>query len=303
VSIDPFSNLPDLESLRCFLAGARQLSFRRAAKMVALSPAAFSDRIARLEEQLAAPLFERTTRKVRLTPAGERLLSQAERTLHEARRCHELVHDDRPLPFRLTLGTRFELGMSWLVPSLTRLEAQAPERRLHLYFGDTTELLHQLDREHIDAFVSSARLASAGLSFARLHEERYVFVGSKRLIATKPLERASQAAQHTLLELHADLPLFRYFLDARPGSEEWAFERVQFLGTIGPVRARVLEGAGVAVLPLYFVERDLERGRLVRLLPRTELPVDWFRLVWRANHPREDQLRALAAELASIPLR
>src|SRR5690606_17170067 len=135
------------------------------------------------------------------------LVAQAERTLNEARRCHELVHDDRPLPFRLTLGTRFELGMSWLVPALARLEAAAPERRLHLYFGDTTDLLHQLDRDHIDAFVSSARLASAGLRFARLHEERYVFVGSKKLLAQKPLERPAQAAQHTLLELHADLPL------------------------------------------------------------------------------------------------
>ena len=300
---DMTAELPDLESLRCFLAAARQLSFRAAAKTVALSPAAFSDRIARLEDQLGAPLFERTTRKVRLTAAGERLVPQAECTLHEARRCRERAHDDRPMPFQLTIGTRFELGMSWLVPALSRLEALHPERGLHLYFGDSPDLLLQVERDRIDAFVSSARLTSAGLSFARLHEERYVFVGSKKLVGERPLERPAQAEQHTLLELHADLPLFRYFLDARPGGEVWAFGKVQYLGTIGPVRARVLEGAGVAVLPLYFVERDLARGRLVRLMPRTELPVDWFRLIWRAGHPRQEELRTLAAELATLPLR
>jgi hypothetical protein len=59
----------DLESLRCFVHAAAELSFRVAAKACALSPAAFGDRIRRLEEDLGAPLFERTTRKVTLTAA------------------------------------------------------------------------------------------------------------------------------------------------------------------------------------------------------------------------------------------
>ena len=99
------------------------------------------------------------------------------------------------------------------------------------------------------------------------------------------------------------MPLFRYFLDARAPDEVWAFDRVQLLGGIAGVRARVLEGAGVAVLPLYYVRRDVAQGRLKRLLPATKLPSDWFRLSWRSGQPREDELRQLASELAQIPLR
>ena len=123
--------------------------------------------------------------------------------------------------------------------------------------------------------------------------------------------RTERRAQHehgsvgraVLLDVQSDLPLFRYFLDARSPDESWSFEHVQHLGGIGPVRARVLEGAGVAVLPLYYVERDIRAGRLRRLFPNTKLPSDWFRLIWRKGHPQSAALRELAAELAQLPLR
>lgn len=299
------TSIPDLESLRCFLAAARHLNFRDAARAVALSPAAFSDRIQRLESTLGAPLFERTTRRVALSVAGERLVPEAQRCLEQARRCTEVVlgEDIAPMPYELTIGTRFELGMSWLVPALDGLEKTRPERRLHLSFGDTPDLLRQVQREIIDAFVSSARLSDAGFSYARLHEEKYVFVGHQRLLAERPLACRHDCKHHTLLDAHRDLALFRYFLDTRPGGEDWAFRRVDILGTIGAVRLRVLAGAGVAVLPYYFVREDLKRGKLELILPEIELPVDWFRLVWRADHPREAALRKLAEDLVTWPLR
>src|SRR5688572_6226174 len=113
--------LPDLDSLRCFEAAAVTLNFRRAARAVALSPAAFSDRIRQLEDQVGEPLFQRNTRQVSLTVAGEKLLPQARRVIGEAQRCLERG-DDSESPFELTIGTRFELGLSWLTGALGALE-------------------------------------------------------------------------------------------------------------------------------------------------------------------------------------
>jgi LysR family glycine cleavage system transcriptional activator len=296
--------LPDLESLRCFHSAAQHLNFRVAAKAVGLSPAAFGDRIKRLEELFDARLFERTTRRVVLTPAGERLWPQARRCLEEAGRCQEIVTGSKdPSPYSLTVGTRYELGMSWLTPCLGPLERVRPERQLHLFFGDTPALLEAMRRTEIDCLVTSARITAGGLVYARLHDEKYVFVGAKKLLNANPLTRREHAQSHCLLELNPELPLFRYFLDARPGDEVWAFDKTQHLGTIGPVRQRVLDGAGVAVLPHYFVEKDIERGRLSRIMPRVAMPVDWFRLVWSKNHPRQDALHQLAGELSDLPLK
>jgi DNA-binding transcriptional LysR family regulator len=295
--------LPDLESLRCFEAAAMQLNFRAAARSVGLSPAAFGDRIKRLEGLLEARLFERTTRRVSLTPEGERLLPRARQCLQQAELCHQAVRGSERAPFELTIGTRFELGLSWITPALKQLERAEPARTVHLAFGDTPELLRLLRRDAVDGIVTSARIASSGLSYARLHEEGYVLVATPQLLKEHPLQRLAHAARHTLLELNRELPLFRYFLDARPGDEVWSFGRTLFLGTIGAVRARALEGARVAVLLRCFVADDLKRQRLKRSMPSVKMPLDWFRLIWRSDHPRQQALHQLAGELSALPLR
>ncbi|NCG19969.1 MAG: LysR family transcriptional regulator [Rhodobacterales bacterium] len=291
-------DLLDLDSLRCFTTAADTLNFRAAAKRVSLSPGAFSDRIRRLEEDLGTALFHRTTRRTRLTEAGTRLLPNARTLLAEAQRCRNVVAEDAaPLPFELVIGTRFELGIVWLTPILKALESAVPERTVHLYMADTPDLTHRVLRGDIDAVIYSARLTSASLRYATLHTEEYVFVGNAPLV-TGP----DDAPHCRLLDVSADLPLFRYFLDAWPGKASWRFGRHQYLGGIGGLRMRVLEGAGVAVLPRYFVQADLDCGTLVELMPEVKLKSDAFRLVWRTAHPQDAALQALAEELRTHPL-
>lgn len=289
----------DLDSLRCFVAVATTLRFRTAAQRMGLSAAALSDRIQRLEEALGAPLLERSTRRVRLSPAGARLLPRAQALLADAEACRQAVRaDDRPAPFALTLGTRYELGLSWLCPLLGELAAGRPERTLHLYMGDTDALLEHLERGRVDAVVLSARLTRPHLRYALLHEEEYRFVA-----AAEGPARPEEAAEFTLIDATPDLPLFRYLADAGDERRPWRFGRYLYMGGIGAIRAQVLAGRGVAVLPRYFVAEDLHAGRLRDLSPKRGLRTDWFRLVWLEHHPHEPELEALAEVLRSHPLR
>ncbi len=295
--------LPDLESLRCFEAAATLLNFRAAAQRVALSPAAFSDRIRRLEEQAGCTLFTRTTRAVALTEDGLRLLPQARMLLDGAAHLFATARDGSALPVELTLGTRYELGLSWLVPALPRLERAQPDRTLHLRFGEGPDLLARLRHGELDGAITSARLAEGAFDYATLHPETYAFVGSARLLETAPVRSPQDAQGHTLLDLDPGLPLFRYLRDATEKTADWRFRRVECLGTIAAVRQRLLQGRGVAVLPAYFIRADLEAGRLQRLLPRLPLRNDAFRMLWRRNHPRAAALRKLAEELQALPLK
>jgi LysR family glycine cleavage system transcriptional activator len=294
----------DVESLRCFEAAAASLNFRLASRRVALSPAALSDRIRRLEEQLAARLFERTTRRVALTPAGLRLLPHVRELLDGHARCHAIVRGEahRP-PFELRLGTRFELGLSWLVPALPALEQADPMRTVHVTFADHPDLLARMKQGLIDCAVTSARIAEGAIDYRVLHPETYVFTAAASLLRRRPLRRGTDAARHTLIDISADLPLFRYFVDQGGGTSEWRFERVEYLGTIGAVRQRVLQERGVAVLPEYFVREDLARKRLRRLMTGVRLLSDSFRLVWLRGHPRSAELERLAIDLRAQALR
>ncbi len=290
--------ITDLESLRCVLAVADTLSFRAAAARVGLSPAAVSDRVKRVEEELGTSLFERTTRRVAISDAGRRLVPHARELLDDAARCRAVARgDDTPLPFELTLGTRYELGLSWLVPGLPSLEASRPERTLHLYMGDTAALLTRLERGAIDGAVLSARLNRPHIRAALLHEEGYAFV-----TASEGPTTAAEAARFTLIDVTPDLPLFRYLVDVLPPAPAWRFASHRYLGGISAIRQEVLAGRGVAVLPRYFVEPQLACGELVELMPDRPPAGDWFRLLWRADHPKEGELERLAHELRERPL-
>src|SRR5262245_12788834 len=193
--------LPSLESLRCFVAAARLLRFRAAAKSVALTPAAFGQRVKQLEDALGVPLFERTTRKVALTGAGLRLLPAAERALAAASDCARAVQGGGLPEAEITLGTRHELGVSWIVPQLDRIAKKHPTLQLHLYFGSGPDLVLRVRTMEIDCAVTSTRFTDPKIHEIVVHREDYAFVGAPGLLAGTPLKKPEQAAAHTLLDI------------------------------------------------------------------------------------------------------
>ena len=295
--------LPNLESISCFLAAARTLNFRAAAKTVALTPAAFGKRIKQLEAQLGCRLFERSTRHVTLTPNGEAMLPEARALLHTAKRC---VHAGRgsagPAPIRLSIGTRYELGLSWLMPMLTDLEHQFPHIEFNYYFGSGPDLEDRIRRFDIQCAVSSRVFVDPIFDSIRLVEETYAFVGSAELLNEKPFDEPSHAAQHCLIDAHEERPLFRYFRDAENAPSTLHFAGFRIMGTTAAIREMLLSHRGVAVLPLYLVKPDILSGRLVRILPDVALRCDYFRLMFRRDDPHRDLYTTLADMMRQQPL-
>jgi DNA-binding transcriptional LysR family regulator len=279
------------------------LNFRAAARSVALTPSALGQRIRQLEDQLGEELFVRSTRRVTLTRAGRDLVPYAERALAAVGECLRAAQGQAAAaPIDLVIGTRHELGMSFLLPLLPSLEAAHPGLTLHLYFGSSTDLLVRIRSLDIDCGIGSMRVTDLRLDAIDLHREEYAFVAQPRLVARQPLRRLEDTAAHTLIDAHADLPLLGYLRSAVPRAEKLRFARVVRMGTIDAIRACVLRGMGVAVLPRYFVERDLTTRRLARLLPSLELAHDHFRLIFRRDDPRRVLFEDLASQIRAAPL-
>jgi DNA-binding transcriptional LysR family regulator len=292
--------LPSIDNLRCFLAAARHLNFRRAAVDVALTPAAFGQRIRQLEDQLGDRLFERTTRSVALTDAGHALLPAARDTVAAASRCADVVRGEATSHPDLLIGTRFELGLSWITPVVAELHSTHPSWRVELYFGSGPDIIDQLIRGTVDAVVTSAPIARTDLVHEVLHPEHYVLVGAPALLDKRPLRHPTDAAVHVLLDVDPTLPLARYLTSVAP---PMPFADVRTCGTGGAVRQLALAGVGVAVLPTYMVRDDLDAGHLVRLLPSIEPLSDTFRLIWRASAGDRRGFHELAQVLRDRPLR
>jgi DNA-binding transcriptional LysR family regulator len=295
--------LPSVDNLRCFVEAARLRNFRAAARKVALTPAALGQRIKQLEHQLDARLFHRTTRTVVLTESGLALLPYAQRALAAAEDCTRAAHGGLSLtPVEITLGTRHELGISWVVPTLPLIKKTQPNLTTHLYFGSGADLLLRVRTLEIDCAVGSMVITDPKLDSFRLHREDYVLVAAPSLLKRIPLKRMEDAERHTLIDTHAELPLFSYWRGA-PKGNTLPFGRTLFMGTIAAIRDLVLLGEGVAVLPKYLVDPDLQANRVRRVFPGVPLLFDHFRLVFRADDPRRALYERLAQVLLQSPLR
>jgi LysR family glycine cleavage system transcriptional activator len=291
--------LPSVESLRCFHSAAHHLNFRRAAAEVGLTPTAFSERIRGLEGELGCALFVRTTRRVELTARGEALRSSAEHALSAVEACVRAVREPASMKVRLKVGTRFELGLSWLVPAFIELERRKPHLTIDTYFGSGDDIVDRLERGLVDCIVTSAPLARDAWHTDVLHPETYEFVGGKALLAEVPFEKIADARGHTLLDVDETLPLSRYLLSAAPGLR---FGGIRACGAGAAIMERALGGFGVAVLPSYMIKKELAARRLVRLLPKIRLLSDSFRLLYRNGHRFSEPLGEIAEFLRKLPL-
>ena len=295
--------LPSLESIACFLAAARTLNFSAAAKSVYLTPAAFGKRIKQLEELLDQPLFERTTRHVALTPNGEAMLPVAKQLIKTAQDCMRAGRGQGgPPPITVTIGTRYELGLSWLMPMLPTLKLHCPNITINYYFGSGPDLENRIKNMDIQCAVSSRVFVDPIYEATRLTKEAYVFVAAPSLLNRLPFKTPEHAQHHCLIDAHQERPLFRYFRDAPNAPNKLSFGQTRIMGTTAAIRMLVLAGEGVAVLPYYLMKNDLDAGTCVQLFTDVELNQDYFRLMYRRDDPNIEVYETLAACIREQPL-
>ena len=128
----------DTTGLRTFIAAAELESFSHAADQLYLTQPAVSKRVAALEEELGAPLFDRIGRRVTLTEAGQKLLPRAKTILNEIEDSRRLITNlSGTVTGRLSIGTSHHIGLHRLPPILRSYSAHYPDVELDLHFMDS----------------------------------------------------------------------------------------------------------------------------------------------------------------------
>ncbi len=288
-----------LRDLEYVVAVAELRHFGRAAERCAVSQPSLSAQIRKLEETLGLALFERTSRKVLLTPRGEPIVAQARVVLDEARRLMALADgSDGRLTGRLRLAAIHTLGPYLFPHILPPLRSVWPDLTLILSEGRTDALLEELRDGRIDAVLLALPVESDGLVAEPLFFEPFLLAHpvGHRLCGTPGLSLGDLDAGELLLleEGHClrDQALAACGLTARGGG-------VHATG-LETLRHMVAAGAGCTLMPLL-ATRGVDGstagvGGLVEYRPFDggKLPGRVVGLVWRASDPRDRGLRDLA---------
>ncbi|WP_420144538.1 LysR family transcriptional regulator [Sphingobium sp.] len=241
-----------------------------AGRRLLISPAMMSKRLARLEERLGARLLHRTTRRLALTPAGERLHADLRgilAALDEAERRVSGTSATPSGPLRITAPTSF--GRMHLAPYLHRFMDAHPKVELRI---DLSDDFADLIESGADIAIRITADPGPGLIARRLATNR-------RILCAAP----AYLAQHGVPQKIADLSDHR--LIAADGQMPW-----RLIGPKGPVKVEgrshvrtnsselvrelTLAGGGIALRSLWDISAALERGEVQQILASHEGSAD-----------------------------
>ncbi|MET8677534.1 hydrogen peroxide-inducible genes activator [Streptomyces sp. NPDC004647] len=168
---------PSLAQLRAFTAVAEHLHFRDAAAAIGMSQPALSGAVSALEEVLGVQLLERTTRKVLLSSAGERLAVRARTVLDGVGALMEEAEAVRaPFTGVLRLGV-IPTVAPYLLPTVLRtVHDRYPDLDLQVHEEQTTSLLDGLAHGRLDLLLLAVPLGAPGVAELPLFDEDFVLV-------------------------------------------------------------------------------------------------------------------------------
>ena len=261
------AGLTDLNNVRYLLEVADSGSFSAAARAFGVPPSLVSRKIARLEEELGARLFQRTTRSLTLTEAGDTFLEHARSAMRTFALAEEsLGGAGGPLSGRIRLSA--PAGLTHVLwASLSRFLKRHPDVRIEL---DVADRYVDLVAERFDLAIRSAAESRSGRLIGRR------LLDAPRRLFASPAYLASQGRPRSLDELkdHACV-----ILGDRVERVTWTIHvgkrsrNVIVGGRVAVNEARIAadcaaDGFGIAFLPAAVCATHLAAGRLQPVLPR-----------------------------------
>ena len=250
-TLDQLEVLDSIDRLGSFAAAARELH---------RVPSAISHTVARLEEALHVPVFDRSGHRSTLTPAGRRILEAGRDVLQAARRLDVLAEGlqegweptlqvvvDGALPM-LPILTAVRRFMEAGLPTRIRLDVEHRRGVIHRWQTDGAELMCVLGLDEAD-----------GVVVTRLPPLPMVLVASP----DHPLGGGEAVARGQLAD-HVELLVRDSSPAAREGEEAWfGSGHLVHLSDFPSKRLALLEGLGFGWMPRQLVDAELESRRLV----------------------------------------
>lgn len=256
--------LPSLKGIEAFIAAARASSFRDAAEQLHLTTSAISRRIQSLEEQIGVLLFERNTRSVRLTAAGQdylQLLMPGLEAIHNATRT--IQHGPQENYVRVACSSM--ITSQWLNPTLAGFREQWPDVSIEVYALDPLQLSAMTVTDLAIATINDGQ-ASAGA--VRLFGMTYFPICSAELQDAVPIREPADLYGVPLIESGAARDAWPMWFRAA-GLTGFPSKGTIMIEDTGAYIEAVIQGLGVGLGSEELTGESLRRGSIRRLFDVT----------------------------------
>ena len=261
----------DVGDLRIFEAVARLSAMSRAASELNTVQSNVTARIRLLEESVGVPLFQRHSRGVSLTAAGQRLLPYAGKVIQLVDEARSAVADNGQPNGRLVLGSLETTAMLRLPDVLAHFVASYPAVDLVLTTGTTSELVQQVLERRVEGAFVCGPVDHSALAQETIYREELAIVTAP---ASRRLGDVLRRRDMKIVVLRLGCS-YRQRLEAVLAKRGVVGLRHLEFGTLDAILGCVAAGIGITLLPRSIVEAARRQGRVaVHRLPAEESRVD-----------------------------
>lgn len=254
--------IPSIDNLLAFESAARFESFTQAAKELCLTQSAVSRQIKDLESQIGVRLFERIRQRVVLSHAGRRFLPEVRRILEQSEDLMMRAMAASQSASSLSIATLPTFGTRWLLPRLSNFLELCPGTSINV--GARS---HPFDfsEQPFDLAVHYGPPIWPRATCKVLCREIVVPAGSPRMLEQHRPRDIADVASLPLLHVATRPKAWSQWFD-QAGVEQRAPYRGHRFDLFAMVIEAAVSGLGVALLPIYLIEKELLCGSLVRVI-------------------------------------
>lgn len=249
----------NIEELQAFLAVAEQGSFTRASESLFLTQPAVSKRIAALEQELSARLFDRIGHRIELTEAGRALQQHAVQILaaiEDSRRA--IANLGGKIGGRLSLATSHHVGLHRLPPVLRSFTRNYPEVQLDLKFMDSEAACRAVEHGELElAIVTLPGAKQSPLQLQLLWEDtlHLVMAADHPLCQHKHITLAQLCQHPAILPAHGTFT--RELIEQRFGAQARNLHVILETNYLETIKMMVSIGLGWSFLPETMLDASL----------------------------------------------
>jgi LysR family transcriptional regulator, regulator for bpeEF and oprC len=289
----------DLAAISAFVTVGDSGGFRSAAAVLGMTSSGVSKAIARLEKRLGVQLLARTTRSVRLTPAGIAFHARCKSILAELSEAEHQAAGASVIPQgRLTISmSSTGFGRNRILPVIAEYVKRYPQVEVQARLSDR---LVDLVEEGVDLAIRIGHLPDSGLIATRIGKTGYVLCGSPEYLAAAGTpSRPDDLDRHSFVGFVTPGTAvrfeYRFMIDGAPRSMNF---RSQLTVDDGEALVQAaLRSVGLIMIVDYLVEDLIRNRRLVRVLEEYEMPPVPVNVVHVPSRHPSPAARALIAML------
>jgi len=280
-----------LQLMIVFVAVAEEESFAGAARRLAMSPPAVTRAVAALEGRLGARLFNRTTRYVRTTEAGQRYLDDARQVIAAADEADEAVAGINAAPrghFTVTAPVLF--GRMYVMPGIVDYLQRYPETEVTALFLDR---IVNLLEEGVDVGIRIGELPDSTYKALRVGQIRRVLCASPAYLATHGIPQSPQdLPDHTLIAASSVTPTVEWRFAGMGGAINVRIKPRLTVSSNDAAIEAATRGLGITRLLSYQIAPHLQAGTLQIVLGEFELAPLPIHVIHRESRHASAKIRA-----------